>query len=153
MTNKRLTQSIYENDQTSPGLLFWRSFYNWQRFIREALDPLNVTQVQFSIMAALYYLSSDKSAVTQQDIANTLSMDKMMVSDVVKTLLKKKYFERQPHPHDARAHSLFLTPAGRERLRKCVPLVEAIDEKFFRSTGSNYESFFEALRMLARFES
>jgi len=74
----------------------------------------------------------------------------MMVSDVVKTLLKKKYLERHPHPHDARAHSLSLTPIGKERLRKCVPLVEAIDEKFFRSTGSTYECFFDALRILAK---
>ena len=100
-------------------------------------------------MAALFYLGSDGTLVNQQDVANALAMDKMMVSDVVKKLLKKKYLARHPHPHDARAYALSLTAIGKNKLKICVPLVEAIDETFFRSTGAYYSHFFKALQILA----
>ena len=91
MPHKRLAQSIYDTDYASPGLLFWRAFFNWQKLIRIALEPHNLTQGQYAILAAISFLSSDRSMVSQQDVANQLAMDKMMVSDIVKSLIKKKF--------------------------------------------------------------
>lgn len=150
MNQKTLVESIYESDEASPGLLFWRAFYNWQRQIRMALDPLDVTQVQYAIMAALSYLASDNMPVIQQDIAETLGTDKMMVSDVIKTLVKKTFILRRGHPRDARAYALSLTALGTKKLKACVPLVEGVDERFFRSTGKYYPHFFESIKILSK---
>ncbi len=149
LKNKTLVNSIHANEHSSPGLLFWRAFYNWQRLIRVALDPHDLTQGQYSILAALSYLASDGSIVSQQDIAKTLAMDKMMVSDIVKILLRKKYLQRKKHPLDARAFALSLSSLGKTKLQKCIPLVEKNDEDFFKSTGKHYKDFFSALKILA----
>ena len=56
-------------------------FNSWQRLIRESLEPLGLTQVQYSILAVTSYLESAEH-VTQQNVSDQLSMDKMIVSDV-----------------------------------------------------------------------
>jgi DNA-binding MarR family transcriptional regulator len=144
-----LLGSIYEGEHASPGLLFWRAFLNWQRALRAKLESYGITQAQFSVLAAVSYLSSTGKNVTQQDIANQLSMDKMMVSSLVKTLISKKLIQRKDHPSDARAYALHMTKSGVAKIQLCVPVVEGIDETFFRSTGPNYERFIECLQMLA----
>lgn len=148
--NKKLVNSIHADEHSSPGLLFWRAYFNWQRLIRVELEPHDLTQGQYSILAALAYLSSDSSVVSQQDIAKTLAMDKMMVSDIVKILLRKKFIQRKNHPDDARAFALSLSSLGKTKLQTCVPLVEQVDEKFFKSTGKHYKDFFSALLILAK---
>lgn len=153
MPQKKLAHSIYETDHASPGLLFWRAFFNWQRLIRAALEPHNLTQGQYAVLAALYFIGSDESVVTQQNIADQLAMDKMMVSDVVKSLLKKGLLNRKSHPEDARAKALSITPQGKAVLRKSVPIVEAVDEKFFQSIEGDYPEFLKGLRTLARLEA
>lgn len=146
---KKLEESIYESDQVSPGLLFWRAFHNWQRLIRNELEKCGITQVQYAILAALSYLTSDGRKVTQQDIASLLSMDKMMVSQVLDNLIRKDLVKKKKHPTDGRAYSLAVTKAGMEVVHKSTPLVEAVDETFFRSVGPDYVSFLTNLRQLA----
>ena len=152
-SQKKLIDSIHKSGEASPGLLFWRSFNNWQRRIRNALEAHDLTQVQYSIMAAVFYLGSDGTLVTQQGVANALVMDKMMVSDVIKILLKKKNLLRQPHPDDARAYALSLSSIGKKTLKLSVPLVESIDEEFFRSVGTHYSHFFQGLKILANLKT
>ncbi|PYS32256.1 MAG: hypothetical protein DMF75_12540 [Acidobacteria bacterium] len=56
---------------------------------------MGLTQVQYSILAATSYLESAEH-VTQQNVSDQLSMDKMIVSDVVKTLEKRNFLTRKP---------------------------------------------------------
>ncbi len=128
---KSLEGSAYERDEASPGFLFWKAFNSWSRLIRVELERLDLTQVQYSILAAVSYLGSAQENVSQQDVANQLSMDKMMVSDVVKTLERKKMLQRKANPHDGRSFSLYLLPDARQRLKRAVPVVEMTDKKFF----------------------
>ncbi len=139
-----LDGSSYEEAEASPGFLFWKSFNRWTRTIREALEKLDLTQVQYSILAATSYLGSENEHVTQQDISNQLSMDKMMVSDVVKTLEKKKLLMKKAHPIDRRASSLALTISGKNILKKAVPAVEHADELFFKVLGPDLRKHFIA---------
>ena len=129
--HKKLDGSIYESAEASPGFLFWKAYNAWTRLIRLELETVDLTQVQYSILATVNYLGSTEENISQQDIANTLSMDKMMVSDVAKTLEKKKLLSRRPHPSDGRAVCLHLSPEARQKLKQAVPLVEAADEEFF----------------------
>lgn len=126
-----LAGSNYDSANLSPGFLFWKAFNAWSRSIRTELDKLKLTQVQYSILAATSYLGSNKKEVTQQDIANQLSMDKMMVSDVVKTLESKKFLSRKPHSSDGRAFALTLTAKALQLLKRAIPAVEQTDEAFF----------------------
>src|SRR5205809_2724232 len=94
--NRKLENSTYKEAKASPSFLFWKTFNSWQRLIRESLEPLGSTQVRYSILAATSYLESAEH-VTQQNVSDQLSMDKMIVSDVVKTLEKRNFLTRNPH--------------------------------------------------------
>jgi hypothetical protein len=70
--NRKLENSKYKEAKASPGFLFWKTFNSWQRLIRESLEPLGLTQVQYSILAATRlaatsYLESAEH-VTQQNV-------------------------------------------------------------------------------------
>ncbi len=94
---------------------------------------------------ATSYLESAEH-VTQQNVSDQLSMDKMMVSDVVKTLEKRNLLTRKPQPEDGRAMSLHLTASAREKLKKAVPAVESADEEFLKKLNTkNRERFIECL--------
>ncbi len=134
--SKRLENSIYSQAEASPGLLFWRAFHRWQKLVRAELEKLELTQAQYSILAAVSYLRSEDKLVSQQQVAEQLSMDKMMVSDVVKTLRGKKLLGRKAHPEDGRAYTLHLTPEANRLLQKAVPAVESTDEAFFQKISS-----------------
>lgn len=144
MTRSRrsLENSIYENDVASPGFLFWKTFNAWSRSIRHELERIDLTQVQYSILAAVSYLASTGEPISQQDVSNQLSMDKMMVSDVVKTLEKKKLLLRREHPSDGRSVSLHLTPEARRLLRLATPIVESADERFFGALNAKERAAF-----------
>jgi DNA-binding MarR family transcriptional regulator len=139
-------KSKYAKAEASPGFLFWKTFNAWSRLLRVELDKLELTQVQYSIMAAVTYLGSTQEHVSQQDVANQLAMDKMMVSDVVKALETKKMILRKPHPQDGRSFSISLTESAKQQFRKAVPIVENTDENFFGTLSSKQRSaFLEAL--------
>ena len=69
---------------------------------------------------------SESRLRNREDLADQLSMVKMMVSDVVKTLEKRNLLTRKPHPEDGRAISLHLTASAREKLKKAVPAITNI---------------------------
>ena len=126
-----LEGSRYSSAETSPGYLFWKTFHSWQRAMRAKLEPLAITQVQYSILATASYLASASDGVSQQDVANQLSMDKMMVSSVVKTLEARALVTRTRSATDGRAFRMVLTRMGRDLLRRATPAAEGVDEEFF----------------------
>jgi DNA-binding MarR family transcriptional regulator len=139
-----LEGSAYQNAQASPGFLFWKAFNIWNKLIRAEIENLGLTQAQYSILATISYLSSANSNISQQDIANHLSMDKMMVSDVTKTLEKKLFLKRQRHPTDGRAFCLHLTPQARKILATAIPAVESVDRLFFEQLQAPQLKLFSA---------
>jgi DNA-binding MarR family transcriptional regulator len=150
-TAPTLKGSQYKKSGASPGYLFWKVFNTWSRQLRSRLEELDLTQAQYSILAATAYLGSADKLISQQAVAQQLSMDKMMVSDVVKTLERKKLMTRKPHPADGRAMTLHLTSLGRETLKRAIPTVEAVDEDFFGKLGP--ESLREFIRFLTELDA
>ncbi|MEP6619306.1 MAG: MarR family transcriptional regulator [bacterium] len=149
-TRPILEGSKYSSAEASPGYLFWRSFHAWQRQMRAALDALGITQVQYSILATTSYLVSTNSAVSQQAVANHLEMDKMMVSDVVKTLEGRSLLSRRRSDTDGRSFNLEITRAGRELLTHATPAAESVDEAFFGVlSATERNNLIKCLRRLA----
>lgn len=122
----------FERAEDSPGFLLWQLTNQWQRLQRQALTKLGLTHVQFVILAGVLWLNSTfKGSVTQIRISEFTKTDKMMVSDVVKILIKKKLLLRAAHEKDGRTYVLTLTAKGKDTILKAIPVVEKIDNKFF----------------------
>jgi DNA-binding MarR family transcriptional regulator len=129
----------YEGPEASPGFLLWQVATVWQRAVRAALTDVGLTHAQFVLLVSTAWLQASARAtgepVTQALISTHAKTDAVMTSEVLRTLERKALLERVPHPTDARAKQIMLTPAGRRLSRRAIALVEAVDEAFFREPG------------------
>lgn len=122
----------FKKAEDSPGFLLWQLTNQWQQQQRKALLPLELTHPQFVALAGILWLGSlSEEGASQAQVAEFTHIDKMMMSDLVKTLLHKKLIKRHRHPQDKRAYALTMTRKGHALTLKAIPLVEAIDAQFF----------------------
>ncbi|WP_394774389.1 MarR family winged helix-turn-helix transcriptional regulator [Flavobacterium sp.] len=131
----------FKSPKDSPGYLLGQLTMLWQRRLKKVLDPLDLTQTQFVLLAALGWLSKKSNSVTQVDIANQSNADRMMVSKVLRTLEDKGFITRQEHETDTRAKTIRLTHTGEAVLQKAIMEVENADLDFFSTLDENLSSF------------
>jgi DNA-binding MarR family transcriptional regulator len=138
----------FKSPNESPGYLLGQVTMLWQRRLKKVLDPLDLTQTQFVLLAALGWLSKKNKVVTQVDIANQSNADRMMVSKVLRTLQDKKFISRQEHETDTRAKVIKLTNEGAKVLQKALTAVENADIDFFSVLDNELSSFNQNLMNL-----
>lgn len=131
----------FKSPHDSPGYLLGQLTMLWQRKLKKVLDPLDLTQTQFVLLAALGWLSKKNDAVTQVDISNQSNSDRMMVSKVLRTLEEKGFIIRQEHNTDTRAKTVRLTNDGELVLQKAIIQVENADLEFFATLDNKLSSF------------
>jgi DNA-binding MarR family transcriptional regulator len=117
------------------GFRLWHVMHAWQRRLESALAPLDLTHMQFVVLATTSWLSRCGETPSQTRIAGFTKMDRMMVSKILRLLEGKGYIARTPHPDDPRANRVDLTRAGRAALDKAAPLALATQEAFFGRLG------------------
>jgi DNA-binding MarR family transcriptional regulator len=138
----------YTEADDSPGLLLWQVTNRWQAAIRAALAPLELTHVQFVLLASVTHLGGDGSPTTQRALADFAATDPMMTSQVLRTLENKGLVARRDHPQDRRAKAVAATEAGVALANRAVAVVERCDAEFFAPLGDDPRSFAVALRAL-----
>ena len=121
----------FDQPEDSPGFLLWQTTITWQRLIKKALDPYQISHAQFVILAIALWLEGIKIEPTQVLIVRQSKLDKMTVSKSLKKLASLGLIKRAEHEKDTRAKSVHLTIKGRALASKLVPIVEKIDENFF----------------------
>lgn len=131
----------FKSPHDSPGYLLGQLTMLWQRKQKKVLDPLDLTQTQFVLLAAVGWLSKKSNAVTQVDIANQSNSDRMMVSKVLRTLQDKGFVTRQEHETDTRAKTIRLTTNGEAVLQKAIIAIENADLDFFATLDTELPSF------------
>lgn len=131
----------FKSPNDSPGYLLGQLVLLWQRKQKKVLDPLDLTQTQFVLLAALAWLSRESDAVTQIDIANQGNADRMMVSKVLRTLEDKKFITRHGHPTDTRAKTIRFTTEGEAVFRQALIRIEEADVEFFAGLGTDLSGF------------
>lgn len=123
-------RTAYADADDSPGLALWRVTNAWQRAVRAALGPHDLTHVQFVLLASLTWMDRSRP-VTQRDLAEHAGTDAMMTSQVLRALEAKGLVVRSPHPADRRAVALEPTPAGVALANRANADVEAADRGYF----------------------
>ena len=141
-------QSRYPDAASSPGLALWHVANAWQRTMRAALSPHDLTHTQIVLLAMLTATAPDQ-LVTQRDLAGAAGTDEMMTSNVLRALESKKLIQRSPHPKDGRAVALTPTSAGINLVRKANHDVESADETYFAALDEPQRaSLLNALHLL-----
>lgn len=138
--------------QTSPGFLLWRVTLRWQRQIAVALRPLQLTHVQFVLLATVWWLSEQHDSLgqppNQRQVAEHAAVDIMMTSQVLRTLETRGLVTRTVDQADARVRRLTITVAGQQLAKRAVAVVEAADAEFFE-VADEPAQVLEVLRQLS----
>ncbi|MEU3772067.1 MarR family winged helix-turn-helix transcriptional regulator [Streptomyces sp. NPDC032472] len=115
----------------SPGFLLWHATLRWQRGIAAALAPLDLTHVQFVLLACTWWLNEQGEQPNQLAVARQAGTDVKMASQVLRTLEAKGLIRREVDPADTRAKRLRVTDAGARLAPRAVAAVEEADARFF----------------------
>jgi DNA-binding MarR family transcriptional regulator len=115
----------------SPGFLLWHITLAWQRAVAAALGPLELTHVQFVLLACAWWLHEQGSTPNQLQLARQAGTDVKMTSQVVRRLEAKGLVERTVDPVDTRARRLRPTRDGARLARRAIVAVENVDARFF----------------------
>jgi DNA-binding MarR family transcriptional regulator len=119
--------------EESPGFLLWHVTLRWQRMIAAALAPLDLTHVQFVLLATAWWLNSRGEDPNQLTLATQAGTDVKMTSEVLRKLEAKGLIVRTVDAADTRAKKLRVTDRGAERAIQAVAVVEAADAAFFQA--------------------
>lgn len=143
-------QTRYENPNHSPGYQLWRVSNVWQRHMRQALKDLDLTHVQFVLLAVTSKLCEAGEPVNQAQIAEAASTDKMMTSQVLRALEEKSLVTRTLDSSDGRAMLLSVTDAGYALVGEAIQRVEQADREFFGVLGDDEKNLAGLLQQLWR---
>ncbi len=132
--NKLETQ--FNDAKFSLGFLVWKISNKLQSLHRLALKELDLTPTQFSVLASVVYISSIQENLTQSLLCKHTEMDKMLTSDIIKSLVAKKLVKKKENEEDSRSFLIQPTPLGIEKANKAIKIVEDIDQDFFKSVGN-----------------
>lgn len=139
-----------EKSEDSSGFLLWQVTNLWQREIKKALEPFDLTHSQFVLMASIHWLTLHKQDVTQVLLSSHTKIDPMTTSTVLRTLQTKGFLQRQEHQTDTRAKTVELTDNGKKVIKQAVKTVEAFDKSFFGVLGDKTDIMNEQLLTLLR---
>jgi DNA-binding MarR family transcriptional regulator len=115
----------------SPGFLLWHVTLRWQREMAAALTPLDLTHVQFVLLATSWWLNSRGDEPNQLSVARQAGTDVKMTSEVLRKLEAKGLIVRTVDAADTRAKKLRVTDRGAQLAGRAVAAVEAVDAAFF----------------------
>lgn len=147
MKKDDITFSV-EKAEESSGFLLWQVTNLWQREIKKALEPYDLTHSQFVLMASIHWLTLHKQDVTQILLSSHTKIDPMTTSTVLRTLQSKGLLQRQEHLTDTRAKTVGLTDNGKKIVKQAVKAVETFDKNFFATLRDKTKEFNEELLTL-----
>jgi DNA-binding MarR family transcriptional regulator len=131
MRDARDVTRFADGPAASPGFLLWHVTLAWQRAVGAALAPLELTHVQFVLLACTWWLAEHGEVPNQLTLARQAGTDIKMTSQVVRKLEAKGLLAREVNPADTRARRLRATPVGVRLAQRAIAAVEDADERFF----------------------
>jgi DNA-binding MarR family transcriptional regulator len=135
--------------EDSPGFLLWHVTLRWQRTMVAALAPLDLTHVQFVLLATTWWLNARGEDPNQLSLARQAGTDVKMTSEVLRKLEAKGLIVRAVDTADTRARRLRVTSRGAELAVRALAVVETADAEFFRG-AEDVGALVGMLRPLAR---
>ncbi|WP_185723297.1 MarR family winged helix-turn-helix transcriptional regulator [Burkholderia cenocepacia] len=130
------------------GFSLWRLVHRYQREIDRALASLNLTHLQFTVLALVAWSNSLGEAISQAEVARQGEVEPMQLSQVIGALEGKGLVVRRPHPGNLRLKCAEITEFGLTSLSEAMPIAIDIQKRMFGLRGQPGGDLFEALRDL-----
>jgi DNA-binding MarR family transcriptional regulator len=121
--------------ENAVGFVMWRIVGRYQREMDRALAAIDLTHLQFMLLALVAWFGRSGQAVTQIDLARSGGIQPMQVSQTIRVLESKKLLCRTRSSTDTRAKRVEVTRAGLKSLRNAMPVAIEIQRKLFGERG------------------
>jgi DNA-binding MarR family transcriptional regulator len=131
--------------ENAVGFVLWRVVHHYVREIDRALAPLDLTHLQFTVLAMTAWVARSGEPVTQVTLARFGDIHPMQVSQVLKALEAKGMVARPRSTTDLRAKRIEISEAGVVALRQAMPMVIAVQKRLFGEEGAPGGSLLAAL--------
>lgn len=122
--------------------MLWQTTTLWQKRIKTVLEPFGISHAQFVILANLLWLTKQGYEPTQVMLSHWTKLEKMTVSKSLKELVRIGLVSRSEHHADSRAKNVVITQQGKDLLGQIVPLVEQVDQQFFKPASAQEKKIF-----------
>src|SRR3954466_10951926 len=99
----------------------------WQRTLAAALAPLDLTHVQFVLLACAWWAGEAGERPNQVQVAGLAGIDVKVTSEGVRRLGGKEVLGGVADPADARSKVIEVTASGADPARRAIEIVEAAD--------------------------
>ncbi len=122
--------------EKNTGYILWRVANCWNRKIEKGLSPLNISQVQFILMAGLDRFTQNKCYVRQQDLSKYCHTDINVTSQALRKLESKGMVERVYRKGNNKSRYPVLTDLGKATLVKAHEISKIAHTEFFKEDGN-----------------
>jgi MarR family transcriptional regulator, organic hydroperoxide resistance regulator len=95
------------------GYYIWRLALKWRAEVDRVLEPLGLSQAEYSLLASLSGLSRTGKRPSQRELADFSGLEPMYVSKLARALEQDGLLEREISSDDPRAFRLNITEKGR----------------------------------------
>ncbi|MGQ0650860.1 MAG: MarR family winged helix-turn-helix transcriptional regulator [Betaproteobacteria bacterium] len=106
---------------------------------------IGLTGPQYLLLITVAYLQG-AGGIAVRLLAKNLRVTSAFITGESRRLIERGLLVKRPNPHDSRSTLLSVTPLGRRRIEELVPLVRAVNDRFFGHLGRI--SFRHAMRFL-----
>jgi DNA-binding MarR family transcriptional regulator len=117
------------------GFVLWRVTHRYERELEQALRPLDLTHLQFTLLALVAWMQKQGDLPSQAELARTGDIHVMQVSNVLKALEAKALIVRSVAERNTTAKSVTLNVEGMERLRAAFPIAIDVQHRLFGEAG------------------
>jgi DNA-binding MarR family transcriptional regulator len=121
--------------ENAVGFVLWRVFHRYQRAVDRSLAVLDLTNLQFTTLTLVAWLSKSGDTPTQAEIARFGDIHPMQVSLMLKALEQKGMIARAAVEANARAKSVSITAMGLDALQRALPLAIEVQRQMFGEEG------------------
>lgn len=113
------------------GFRLWQLANLWQSKVRAVLKPFQLTPTQWLLLYALVRLEKSPEPITPSTLAEALELNAVLVSDVIKALVKKHLVHKIKILPDKRSFVISATADGKITAVEAHMAVVQADKKFF----------------------
>lgn len=112
-----------------------------KRLFDQTLKEYDITAVQWAILKHL----EECGKCSQNQIAESLYMDKASVGTIIEKLIKKEMVTREKSEDDRRAYHVFLTKKAKQVVQDLTSTAEETNEKSFGNMSQEERTALKAL--------
>jgi len=131
--------------ENAVGFVLWRLVHRYVRELDRELAGLDLTHLQFTILALAAWLARSSEVVTQPQLGRFGDIHPMQVSKVLKTLEGKGLICRPGSASDTRVRLVVVTSSGLSALGVALPIAVKVQARLFGPGGQPGGTLLKAL--------